>query len=316
MKRTVSRMGNSSLVMSLPSAWVRENNVKAGDEVNVESFEKGLTVSLSQIHKSEKALEMDVSSYSKRSLMHLLNNAYRTGYVRFTLHHPTKAQRQFINDFTSTNLLGFEVVEENQTKMIIENIAEPSTDKTDIILRKVFLITKQMAELVYQDISSNSFTNLETITKFKETIDSFTNFTRRTILGVSYGGKEQSYFLFTFIAKFSVLAHTYYYFYKDVCDKKRNHKPFINEPKIFMDVITRTNLGVTLLYDVFYKKDLSKLNELDNLRWDVYSQIQTFLVKNKGFDNQFLPYFFELARHIQVASTYLVGYQFSSQMKF
>src|SRR3989338_11154387 len=151
MKRTVSKMGNSSLVMSLPHVWVKENNVTMGDELNVEPMEKGLLVSLTNIRYKEKTLRVDVSALSNRTILNILNSAYRLGYLTVIITFKDAGQLSYITETVRERFLGFEVVEEKGNVCIIQNVAEPSADKIEIILRKVFLLTRQSFEFIIKD---------------------------------------------------------------------------------------------------------------------------------------------------------------------
>ena len=54
-------MGPSSLVVSLPSKWVKQIGVKAGDEIHVEELTNGLHLSVNGSKKTKDAT-VDVSN--------------------------------------------------------------------------------------------------------------------------------------------------------------------------------------------------------------------------------------------------------------
>jgi len=295
MKRTVSKMGNSSLVISLPHHWVKEQNIQKGDELNVEPIEKGLIVSLTQLRQKEKVLNIDVSSYSQRTTLNLLNYAYRNGYLRMNIKFKDEKQLQYITKTVRNKLLGFEVVEEKKNSCLVQNIAEPSHKQLPIIIRKIFLIIKQVGEQILEDIQQNSTTNYQRIIQSKTTVDNFTNFVRRTIISTTYGGREQSYFLWTFICKLSLVHHAYFYFYQEYSKNKRGNPQLI-------PIIDKVNCLFNDVYHSFYKKSYDNLDLIDKEKHNIYTTI--FSLKK----DDSLYYLFELTRNIQMASSFLFGY--------
>ncbi len=297
MRRTVSKMGNSSLVMSLPSKWAKENNVQKGDELHVEPFEKGLTVSLTNIRKKERTLELDISRLTKRTVLNILNNAYRSGYVTLKLRFKDNNQLSYITETVRNKLLGFEVIEERLNQCTIQNVAEPSYEQLDTIIRKIFLITKQISDQILDDFKNNNLRNnklgnIDRLEQSKDTVDNFTNFARRTILSICYGGKEKSYFLWAVIAKLSLINHAYIYFYQ-------NSRP----SKEAIVILTKINSQFNLLYEAFYQKDYFKLDKIDVLKKELHELILRQVKKDPA-----MCYLFELVRNIQMAASYLHGY--------
>lgn len=301
MKRTVSRMGNSSLVMSLPHSWVKEHNVAVGDELNVELLEKGLLVSLTNVRYKEKTLRVDVSALSHRTILNILNSAYRLGYQSISIVFKDRSQLLYITELVRERFLGFEVVEEKDNSCIIQNIAEPALDKVDVILRKVFLLTKQTFDLIINDTKESTFIHLHQLENTKKTIDSFTNFVRRTVLLTTKGGKDGSYFMWSIVSYLSLVFHALYYFYKEVCGSKTREQDLGG-------VITLLEKMYGLLYNCFYMFSYDTINQIDQLREQVYQIISK---KKRGV---VVMYLFECAREIQMTSSFFCAWNLSQTL--
>ena len=53
MKRKIVQHGQSTLTLSLPSKWVKKNNIKKGQLLDVNVSEKGLLISLDKAKYSD-----------------------------------------------------------------------------------------------------------------------------------------------------------------------------------------------------------------------------------------------------------------------
>lgn len=308
MKRTVSRMGNSSLVMSLPSQWVKENNVKAGDEIEVDTNGSELNVSLTSITLPEKILERTVHNYSSRTVLNILNYAYRSGHTKIILHYKDQVQLNYIVQSVHTLLMGFEVIEQNKHTCTIQTIAEPSLEKVDVIIRKIFLLLKQFSAEIVQHISENASasSSITSIQQTKEMIDYFTNVARRSILSLQYGGKERSYFLWSVVGQLSLICHAYFYLQQNAPAKLA-----AGVRTSFSKVLQTSNQMLDDLYDNFYKENLDSLDHLDQQRTLVNQEIFHFMSNNQKI-SYIGCYLFEIIRQIQMASSFIFGWHLNN----
>ncbi len=300
MKRKVTKMGNSSLVVTLPNSWVKENKVEKGDELNVEAIEKNLVISTTTIRKKESLIQVDVSYFSNRTIQNILNYAYRSGYCTIKLKFKEERQFNQIVEVVRNTLLGFELVEEKNNVCTIQNVAEPSPDHVEVMLRKAFLMIKQLGEIVLNEPPSEFGKNLSRIKSNRETIDNLTNFIRREIISINYGGKERSYFLWSLISELSLVAHTYYYFYM----RRSNHNPEKQN-----GLLRKNNLMLELLYNTFYNHNYATIDKIYQLR----EEIETEILKNANKPDPGLFFIFELSRHIQLCSSLLIGAYINSK---
>jgi antitoxin component of MazEF toxin-antitoxin module len=307
MKRTVSKMGNSSLVMSLPNKWVKEHNVQKGDELSVEPFERGLIVSLTNIRKKEKRLSMDVSPFTNRTILAVLNSAYLSGYDTIKLTFKDKKQLLHITKTVQEKLLGFEVIQEKGKTCTAQSIAEPSQEQVDVIIRKIFLLIKQNAKVVLEDTKKNKFTNIEHFKQTKVTIYKFTNFVKRMILSFQFGGKDKSYFLWSILEKLTLIYHAYFYYYERVVKDKGS----LDNSTQVHEIIERGNELFELLYNAFYTKDYITFDQLDIKKKKLNEDLFILTSQKKSHDNAALCYIYELIRNIQMASSSLPGYYIS-----
>src|SRR3989338_5644432 len=137
MKRKIIQQGNNSYTITLPIKWVREQNLK-DDEVEVGEEDDKIVISIpKEARRKEKYARVKIGDYHKRTIKNILNNFYRKGFDKVSVAFEDKEQIGEIKKATK-DLLGFEVVEENGKECVLQNIAEPSGEKYEAILRKIF----------------------------------------------------------------------------------------------------------------------------------------------------------------------------------
>ncbi len=85
MKRKVAQIGPSSLMVSLPTKWAKEHNVRKGDELFVDCGVKKISYSKQEAKKEQKEIEVDITNMSSFSLHRYLEVLYLTNYTKIVL---------------------------------------------------------------------------------------------------------------------------------------------------------------------------------------------------------------------------------------
>ncbi len=113
-KRKVSLIGPSTLMISLPSKWVKSYGVKKGDELNIDTSGKNLIIETSGLKKS-KPLIVDVSGMNANLVRYNLYAAYRGGFDKVRI---TFDENNIFDENENKNVLIFDVVDEVVSNLI------------------------------------------------------------------------------------------------------------------------------------------------------------------------------------------------------
>ncbi|MBW2999123.1 hypothetical protein KY339_00495 [Candidatus Woesearchaeota archaeon] len=307
MKRKIIKLGQATYVASLPSKWIRKYNLEKGDYLTVEESEDSLVFSAKEkLVKIELTIDLDVSNYNRRTIFIMLHQAYRKGFDKLKVKFKDKEQLEIIRRITKDTLLGFEVVKEEDNKCVLQNIAEPSPEKFDVILRKEMLLIKEDINGIHESFKNNTF-EMQKREDVKESFDNFNNFARRVIIKNKVEGPKNSYLLYYFVSQLSLIQHGYYYLYK-LYNKEQPKKI----DKVLLELLKKTNDVYDLLYQSFYKKDIALAHktrkESDDIQKDIYKEIQ----KGQGLRNNILLVLSNIIRTIAVATTVLFGLEFEN----
>jgi len=304
MNRRIIRQGNNSYTLTLPIKWMREQKLKEGDELEIREEENNLLIGISRgLKRPESSITIDLKSYNDPTIRNVLNQTYRKGYDKIILLVKEKSQVSWIREITRNTLMGFEVVHEDKEKVIVENIAEPSSEKFSIILRKIFFTIEEESREMLEDFKAKKFPHLKQHQEIRETVDNYTNFCRRVIIKDKLGGNKNSYLLMVIVSRLSLIYHAYYQLYKYAASQKS-----LSISKETFELLSKTNEMFRLFHEAFYTKDLDNAHKLGVLKDRlIFSTLYTQLEKTKGHENIFLYHIGEIIRLIHMESTNIFG---------
>lgn len=302
MKRKLIKQGTGSgLVTYLPKEWIEYNNLKPKDEVEVLINDNKIIIqSQKLIDEKIETLNLNVEEYTNRAISNFIFWAYRLGYSNLEIKFKNEKQLDFIEKIVKEKLLGYDITEIKDNICIIENLTEPSENKFDTILRKIFLHTKQEAKTVQTLIEQNNFEEIKQREKIKKYIDEYTNFCRRLIFKNKILNDKTASNMLVIISKLSQISHNYYYLYKEL---EQNIKLNKQEIKYF----NQTNQFLEQYYESFYSKKHQKIAEL--LHKIKHSKENDFLnlIKDKNSNHLTIHYLKTIQREIEMSLTNLLG---------
>ena len=120
MKRRVIKQGHNTLTVTLPSKWVKDLNISAGDEIELIEKEKGILLTSEKHNGETKRAEFDVSDMDIPTIWKHFMSVYREGYdevkVKFNPKLETESPYKFMTEYR---------FESNSKK----NIRQKSNDK-------------------------------------------------------------------------------------------------------------------------------------------------------------------------------------------
>ncbi len=304
MRRKIIRQGNKSFTLTLPAEWVKEHNLKGGDEVDISQEDYKLLVSAASYAKRPDVnISLDLKDYNERSTRSILNQAYRKGFDTIRLLYSNPEQLKDIRQITKDSLLGFEIVKEDANAVTLQNIAEPSSEKYEVILRKLFYLIKEDGKRMLEEFRQGKLSSVKEIEESKATMDTFTNFLRRIIINHKVGGARNSYLYYYLVSQLSLLQHAYFYLYKFLSRQKS-----IRLGKETLELLANANQMFDILHESLYKKDITLAHAVHVLkdkllRQDCYGLLQ----KKKGVENVALFHIGEIIRLIHLCSTVIFG---------
>lgn len=179
MKRKAIQLANQTIVISLPSKWVKQQGIKKGDEIDITEEDEKLIIRGST-HSDIKTFVLDIKDYSQTILCRQLRTLYRKGYDKLTLRFRSPTQLNIIED-TIKNLIGFEIVEQSKEECVIEDIAESQTKDIDKLIKRVIMLMMSMCEELQDDTRALDLERLNSIILTDKQINKFIDYIIRLI---------------------------------------------------------------------------------------------------------------------------------------
>jgi phosphate uptake regulator len=149
--RRVQMTGGSSYIITLPKEWIKSSNIKKNDMIGVHTQSDGTLLISSQMTKEKqyKIKEFDISkipnqTYLKRRLI----GAYISGFTSIKINSPQRIPLEIKNTIRMLNqaIIGQEVVEENDTSIILKDLLNPTEMPLDKTVKRMYIIVKSMNE--------------------------------------------------------------------------------------------------------------------------------------------------------------------------
>lgn len=300
MKRKIVKLGPATLVVSLPSKWARKFNVKAGDELNLDEQEKDLILKTDKSLKTKREITIEMTDENKQDLEPLLTHSYRRGFDSILIKNIDDKLASKIKTITNDLLLGFEVTTRDRSEIKIENIASPTEQKYDTLLRRSFLIIKETEKIILKDFEKNKFNQFKDIEDLRKQEDKFILFCRRILLKEQPKDLHLQWELLTFLMH---IQHVYYYLYKYAADHT------IEKEKQLTELLKELSKYFDLFYHAYFNKDIKAIHKINKLKTDYHFGKCLALIE-KGTNPVIYAYIKDLFRFIQIGTSPVLARSF------
>ncbi len=147
--RKIIKFGNSSYVVSLPSDWIKKNNVKKGDQI---FFEKGsnneliFKLSNNPTKIIKKKIIVNSTNMSLSNIKRRIVSYYIKGYNVIAIKDENMTTRsKEIKDILH-NLIGLEVLEQTQKRIIAKDLTDINAISIEGIIKRMDIIIRSMME--------------------------------------------------------------------------------------------------------------------------------------------------------------------------
>ncbi len=297
MKRKLIKQGTGTMMISLPSKWVKEHNLAKGAEINLEVSNDTLVISAREVVlKSETSIHL--TELTESSIRTSITNTYRSGFDKVKIYFTDEKQFAVLNEVVKTRLLGFEIVKKSKDYCLVENITEPSLDQFDTIVHKIFFNISELLEITKRRMNRES--EFDNFWEVEERIQKYDNFCRRVISKRKFSHKHPE-FLWSFLSLINHGQREIYLLNK------------ILDGKVSISLKTKDFLGeaiqfFTILKEAYLESDLVRLTKLHSQeKILIYKKAYNLLQHQKGLDNVFVYHIAASIRRFYQANSPLSG---------
>ena len=254
MKRKLIKQGHDCITLTLPIRWVKDNHLKAGDEVTLTEKNNGLLVQGKGTPPHSSTLVTIPKNATAKIVSFMITNAYKKGYDVINVKYQDQKIVPIIEK-TVNGLLGHELIDIQNGKVTVKNVSLELEEEYQTLFRKSFYLYKENMRKLQEDLKNHSFTRLPELEEYKSLITKYTHHAKRAL---NKNQRDRNTFVFEFlvIRDFEKLTNEVLYIYRHLSRQK--HKVDLKTQR----VLIHTLHIATELMKHYFKKDTSYLPTL------------------------------------------------------
>ncbi|MBI5393311.1 AbrB/MazE/SpoVT family DNA-binding domain-containing protein [Candidatus Woesearchaeota archaeon] len=277
MQRKVIQQGPSTLMISLPSKWVKENNIKKGSDIELDIESNRIVISR-EIIQQKKAATITIKN--KEDYMNrLIITKYRHGFDELLVNYEDPAVVDSIRK-TLHNLLGMEIIDQKANSCTIKNIAEALDENAEAMFKRMFHIILTMADSCLEFAKKKDAAKLALILELRETLLKLAEFNLRVINKTANQSVEQKSLSFFSTWNIGVLGKMWSYLAKEWSEQKSPNKISLSNKEInFIDEVVQYTRDY---YQLHYKTDAAILLKIRNKRYHLRKEGFALLETSKN----------------------------------
>ncbi len=258
MRRKVVKQGPSTLMISLPSAWVKTYEITKGSDLEVEEQEKRLLISTERSVQKEQ-LEVDIAELYPMN-MATVKALYKAGYDNLKITFSDSKKILDIQNAPREEITGFEITEQGSNYCIVHKIEEGVMEGFEPILRRTFLLLLTMAEKSIISVKEKDLDELKQLAMLETSNNRFTTYCLRQLSKTGYKKPNKLQFIYMVVDKLEKIANEYKLLLEYLADNQK--KDLSEETYEYYEKVSQM---MRTVYNIFYdydKKHLVKLGKL------------------------------------------------------
>lgn len=269
-KRKILKVAERTLAITLPQKWLRDFNLKKGDEVRIEEMYNKIIVK-TETSENYYKISIDLSQIeSLDEIEILLGNLYKRGYDLIKISYSSHKTANNVLKVLKHLLRNFKVKEQKEDTIILINTIKERSGMIKQGIRRSFLTTLMLAEQTLKNLKKNE--DIKKLIYLEEENDHITSFTQRLLNKFSYPEFKKTNFIYYLIRDLEKICDHYASIIKIL------EKPQIN-PEI-SDYFQETNQLLRDCYDLFYKFNIKRIIKLKERRKRLQEKGQKLIKKH------------------------------------
>jgi len=301
-KRKIVKTGQNTLIISLPSEWIRKNQLERGQFLEIE--ENGDVLKIYPTEKAKRCLKISLSDEGYWYVNRILRKIYAAGYDVAEINYSNESQIEFIRK--SVNFLdGFEIVKSEKGTCILKNILAPEKLDYKELMENVMWLIRSQLELFKNVVTGGDKKDLKEISGIQSTIVKLAHLGRR-ILNLQCKQDvailKDSFLLFTDLLYLS----SYLGYAAQILEKK--NKELSSEEKNL--VVETLSLYEDLLY-AYRNKSLVEIQNFFQKRDDTFERDIKIL---NGKNPDVMHFFLDFRKEMVGIGNYFLSVSFEEKL--
>jgi phosphate uptake regulator len=151
--RKLQRTGGGTYILSLPKKWIEKYSLEKGDSFALFEQENGLFITPKFEEKKEKQMETTADEFVTRKIM----TSYTYGYTSIKIVGTLTNEIRFNIRDTVDKLLGYEIIDEKEKTILIQDLLNPSELPTTKAMKREYFLVSSMHKDLTRAIATKTF---------------------------------------------------------------------------------------------------------------------------------------------------------------
>ncbi len=208
MKRKVVQQGPATLMISLPSKWVKENAITRGDEIDVTQERGRLVLTLDSLTREPAKKELDAQAGIFNE--YFVNYVYQKGYDEILVRYNDPTVPALVEK-RAKQLLGFEVVEKTKNTILLKMLVTVDQQEFETVLKKLFQITLVMGDKITEALTQKNTSLLEEVKLDEKENNKYSDLCVRILYKNRYKYPENGFALYSLLRELEQIGDHYKY---------------------------------------------------------------------------------------------------------
>ncbi|HYC11548.1 MAG TPA: phosphate uptake regulator PhoU [Nitrososphaerales archaeon] len=173
--RRLQKVGYSSLSVSIPKEYTNELKLVKGDSVLIRAEADGTLrlIPASRAKKTSRATIRVEQAEGREMLARLIIGGYALGYdsIEVTGREPLERATAELAVKTIKRLMGLEVVESNDKRIVGQSFTDPTKFPVDSLIKRLQILVSQSLDNVVQALDLEDTTSLAEVPRVQEEVD-------------------------------------------------------------------------------------------------------------------------------------------------
>lgn len=179
MKRKINLVGQNTLTVSLPKKWVEKNNIKKGDEIELNEDNNKLII-CSEVSDSIKEISFNITPYGNM-IGRVVGALYKSGYDKIHLTFDNPEILNSIKKELTKGFIGMDMINHTSKSCVIESMAKIDPTEFSNAERRVFRLLIENCQDGLNAFVKKDYAELSNVASRDININKFSDFARRLL---------------------------------------------------------------------------------------------------------------------------------------
>jgi len=283
MKRKVIQVSEKTLVVSLPSEWIKSQSIVKGAELECTTQDQKLIFTPNLNRTTTLSSTIDAKNLTERVLRWQVSSLHKQGFDEIIVNNYTDEHYEIIEDLVKNLFVGFIIKEQSSLRIKIGSVALVDAAEFDSTLRRAFRLINNVFTDLYDAFKNEDKKLLTKQIEHEHINNQLTNFCE-CLLNKTLKQKDKGHFWYVIAWNLEKIIDNPKY----IANYYENKSLKMSEETI--DLLKEVKNHATEWYDLFYNFSFKKITELSKIKKELEKKCLELIIKSPDNDKVLIHY--------------------------